>query len=234
VIAGGSPSPRSRHESAYAEELGATFFFGGLTDSGVSNELWMLSSASRPSISSVSNAFSGNGDAIAPGELISIYGTNLVPPVQITPVHINGTPAAVFYTSPGQINARVPEELAGSTEARVTVGTSDPKILPVRPAHPGLFSAVFHADFSINSPSNPAGPGDYIILFVTGHGAEPQTGVLVGDVGLPLAYAGPIPGVPGVLQINLRLPASIPSRAVIPAVVTIADQRTLSISLHTR
>ena len=42
MLAGPAPAARSRHESAYAADLNATFFFGGNTPEGATNELRTL------------------------------------------------------------------------------------------------------------------------------------------------------------------------------------------------
>ncbi len=90
TLSGPSPSARSRHQSAFAADRGAAFFFGGQAAGGLTNDLWMLAPAAvevgpRFSAADVANAFSGDrgpaggGTRVAPGELISIFGRGLGP-----------------------------------------------------------------------------------------------------------------------------------------------------------
>jgi len=196
VVAGPSPSPRHRLETTYAPDRGVIYFFGGSTDSGRTNELWMLGpgfAAVTPQVSSegIANAFSGASGAVAPGEIVSVYGTNLGPlePVSFNldpltgrlPVSgpgitatWNGIPAPLYFAGSGQINMQVPYELAGSEEAtlRITVlgQASQPAAIRVLPTHPGLFPQIWNADGSINSPETPAQSGAIVTLYATGQG----------------------------------------------------------------
>jgi uncharacterized protein (TIGR03437 family) len=195
VLQGLPPAPRSRHESAYAADRGAAFFFGGLTQGGASNELWMLAAVgqNRPQVAAegVVNAFSGSSGAVAPGEIVSIFGNGLGPvegfalsldpltnrlPTSGPGVRVtwNGTPAPLYYLSANQLNVQVPYEIQGSAEANLVVTVaglpSAPVTLPVVSTKPGLFPRIFHPDGSVNSTANAATQGSIIILFATGQG----------------------------------------------------------------
>lgn len=196
VIAGPVPDGRSRHESAYAADRGAAFFFGGSTAAGLSNELWMLGAGfavTRPEISrgGVRNAFSGDNAAMAPGEIVSIFGSNLGPLEPVTfafdpltaqlpvsgpgvNVTFNGIAAPFYFASGGQLNVQAPYELAGAAEARVVVTVNgqagEAEVVPVAQTHPGLHAAVFNQDGTLNSAANPAATGTAIVLFATGQG----------------------------------------------------------------
>jgi uncharacterized protein (TIGR03437 family) len=149
------------------------------------------------SVSSVVNGASGAKGAIAPGEIVVIYGSNLGPqlltPEQVvnnvvttvlagTRVLFNGTPAPVLYTWATQVSAVVPFGLTGSTaQVAVQYGnqTSPPVPVPVVPVSPALFSAdssgqgqamATNADGTNNGASNPAAVGSVIALFATGLG----------------------------------------------------------------
>ena len=104
-------------------------------------------------------------------------------------VSINGKPAAVYYISPTQINAQVPDDDAtGNVEVKVTTpqGTTTTTSTLARQA-PGIFMydpdsrkyvAAQHSDFSIvgreglfsGATSTPAKPGEVIVLYATGFG----------------------------------------------------------------
>jgi uncharacterized protein (TIGR03437 family) len=131
--------------------------------------------------------------SIAPGSLISIYGSNLakvdssasvVPlPVSLngTSVSINGRPAPLLFVSRSQINALVPFE-ALSGDARMVVAVngqeSSPAAFDVIPTAPGIFTvlgenhalAVNVTDGTPNSSGHPAQPGEYVTIFLTGQG----------------------------------------------------------------
>jgi uncharacterized protein (TIGR03437 family) len=195
-ISGETPSPRHRHESAYAADRGTTFFFGGMTSVGASNELWMLGPgfvSNRPAVAEggVVNAFSGEGGAVAPGQAVSIFGSGLGPAPGIAlgydrqtgllpasgpgvSVRWNEFPAPLYFVSADQLNVQVPYELEGVSEARLVVAvngpTSEPMMVPVAATRPGLFPRIWNEDGTLNSPGNPASVGSIVVLYATGQG----------------------------------------------------------------
>ncbi|MFN0105617.1 MAG: kelch repeat-containing protein [Bryobacteraceae bacterium] len=191
------PARRHRHQAAYASDRGTTFYFGGSLEAGArTNELWMFGpvfAASGPQVAreGVVNAFSQMGGSVAPGELISIYGSGLGPIDGISfqfdsttgllprsgpglQVSFSGVTAPLLYAGATQINAQVPYELAGIAEARltVTVNGQSSGALPfvVEPAKPGLFQGIWNQNGSKNAPENPASVGEVVTLFATGQG----------------------------------------------------------------
>jgi len=143
----------------------------------------------------VVNAASFRGP-VAPGSLIGIFGSDLAEPGTADQlplpqslggvcVTINETPIPLLYTSPTQINAQVPSDLAAG---RVTVAvrstrlgqTSSGVSIQVSAAAPGVFfeqvggekrSLLFHAeDFRPVTPDNPGKRDKDLILYVTGLG----------------------------------------------------------------
>ena len=199
----GAASPRSRHQGAYAADRGTLYFFGGSTNTGLSNELWMLGPAvvpARPEVSrsGVVNTFSAMGGAVAPGELVSIYGANLGPADGVTfafdpatgklplsgsgvSVTWNGLAAPLYFAGAGQLNVQAPYELAGASEAQmvVTVNSqaSEPIAVPVAATHPGFFPRVWNQDGTVNSAANPAARGSIVILYATGQGVTSPSSV---------------------------------------------------------
>ena len=91
--------------------------------------------------------------------------------------------------------------------------------VPVVAAHPGLFLTAWNQDGSINCTTNPATPGTIIVLYPTGHGlnSTPEaTTLLIANRPTALAYAAPIAGTIGLVQVNARIPSgSVPSPAPI-------------------
>jgi len=138
------------------------------------------------------------GAGVAPGSIVSIFGTNLasqpatansipLPTAlgDVTSVTFNGVVAGLFFVSPGQINALVPWSLPVSSTVSVLVtngaGTSLPQFAPIAPAMPGIFTvsangmgqaiATDNADGAIAAQSNPIQIGNYLIVWSTGLGA---------------------------------------------------------------
>ena len=88
-------------------------------------------SAAAPAVTAVTDAAAFSPDAIAPGSLISIFGSGLAQgansasatplPLSLGDVSVtmNGIVAPVLYVSPGQINAQVPNEVAAGPASLV-------------------------------------------------------------------------------------------------------------------
>jgi len=143
------------------------------------------------------NAASYPPDAISPGFLISIFGSDLAgitasaPAIPLpmsladTSVTINGVPAPVLFESSRQINVQVPWEVPTGTATVVvrTRGASSAGVnIAIQPAAPGLFTnpsgyaAALNANGTVNSEVNPAAAGTVISVFFTGQGPV-STGV---------------------------------------------------------
>jgi uncharacterized protein (TIGR03437 family) len=123
-------------------------------------------------------------NALAPGELISIFGTALSTSsasASATPlptdlggatVTLNGGSIPLVYASPGQINAQLPMGFKGTGTLRVTTTTGFAETqVSVSDAAPAIFnSGVLHADYTPVTASNPAHDGEALIVFLTGLG----------------------------------------------------------------
>jgi uncharacterized protein (TIGR03437 family) len=156
----------------------------------------LLSAAS--SALPVSNAASGDVGALAPGALVSIYGSGLAAstatansfplPLQLggAAVSIGGVPAPVQFASPAQLNVQVPFEVPpGNAVINVTVNGSVTATtsFTIRSSAPGVFllpqgwAAVVNQNGVVNSAGQPAPAGSVIAAYVTGLGAvSPATG----------------------------------------------------------
>jgi uncharacterized protein (TIGR03437 family) len=117
-----------------------------------------------PSISAqgIVNGATGQSGAIAAGEIVSLFGSNLGPDpgagpslethislsteVEHTQVRFDGLPAAILFTGGGQINAVVPEGVRDNGQILVQVfrnSVPSPKVfVDAAPYRPGLFSYV--------------------------------------------------------------------------------------------
>jgi uncharacterized protein (TIGR03437 family) len=138
--------------------------------------------------------------AVAPGEIVALYGTNLGPAQSLTmlvnpdgksvatslggtTVLFDNVAAALTYVSATQVNAVVPYGLAGKSSTQVQVqyqgALSGAVTLPVQAAAPGLFSldstglgagAVRNQDYSVNGALNAAARGSVVMIYCTGGG----------------------------------------------------------------
>jgi uncharacterized protein (TIGR03437 family) len=163
--------------------------------------------ASPVVVSAVVNAASWTGGTVAPGELVVIGGTMLGPSTGIpgtvdpstgkmvsqlagTTVLFDGVPAPLLYTSGTQVNAIVPYEETGCTQATLQVQyqgvLSSSMTLPCATAAPGIFTfnasgagpaAAANQDGTFNGPSSPAAKGSYVTLYFTGGGQTNPAGV---------------------------------------------------------
>jgi uncharacterized protein (TIGR03437 family) len=144
-----------------------------------------------PAVTAVTDAAVFSTDSMAPGSLISVFGSKLAPlnagatstplPLSIADVSvtINGITAPLLFVSPAQINAQVPYEVApgkASLVVRVQGISSTPLTISLKAAAPALFmdsigqAAAANPNGSGSSPQSAPGPGDFITLFFTGQG----------------------------------------------------------------
>lgn len=199
----------------------------------LSNSISMLANnvtvPNQPRITdhSVVNAASFIDGSIAPGEVVTIFGSNLGPAQ--TRVLFNGIPATLLYVGNNQLSAVVPNEVAGQTSAQVVVERagvpSGTLTIPVAASAPGLFTntasgrgqaAALNEDLAINSASNPAAQGSIAVLYGTGAGQPvlPVSVTIDGQAAKVLYAGAPGDAVAGLIQVNVQLPDGIHSGAV--------------------
>jgi uncharacterized protein (TIGR03437 family) len=153
-----------------------------------------------PRMTKILNAASLLSSPLAPGEIISIFGSELGPPdgeqLRITPLNvvdtalagvrviINGRAAPVLYAQAGQVNTIVPYSAASPSTITVQLeyqGVRTPTAaFSVADAAPAVFTidgsgrgqgAILNEDTSVNSGLNPADRGTIAVLYATGAGA---------------------------------------------------------------
>jgi uncharacterized protein (TIGR03437 family) len=148
-----------------------------------------------PTIKGVTSAASYASGAVAPGELVTIFGSSIGPvaltvsPAGTAPqtlantsVTFDGIPAPIYYVSSTQTSVQVPYNIAsGQTVLQLTYNgvPSATTTITRLPAVPGLFTsdssgqrqlAALNADLSVNSAANPAARGAALVLYGTGEG----------------------------------------------------------------
>ncbi len=146
------------------------------------------------------NAASFVGGTVAPGLIVTIFGTGLGPvalteatvdaaarafPTELagTRVLFDGAAAPLLYVSATQLSAVTPFGVAGRQFTQIEVETrgvrSAPAFMPVAATAPAIFTqsaqgegpgAILNQDFTVNNPANPAVPGAFVFLFATGGG----------------------------------------------------------------
>jgi uncharacterized protein (TIGR03437 family) len=136
------------------------------------------------------SAASFRGHNIAPGEVISVFGTELGPETPVpglgsslggTRLLVGGLAAPLLYVSAGQINAVVPFALQAGEAVTVEVerdGTRKPSVIDttVVATQPSIFAAsgwaaTINQAGTVNSADNPAPVGSVVSLWATGFGA---------------------------------------------------------------
>jgi len=183
-----------------------TLYFAAGVANGSTTVRGLFGSLAPPSaVSAVYNAAGDQMSAIAPGEIVSIFGQTVGPAPLVslalpstgavgstlgtTSVTFNNIPAPVLYTSGTQTNAIVPYGVVGSTTANVVLKTGSQTTatfaIPVAPSVPGVFTLNFsgtgqavalNQDGSLNGPASPAAKGSVVVLYATGMGATDPPG----------------------------------------------------------
>lgn len=186
----------------------------------------------------------------------SLAVSSAEPGVIPVPKLFNGTYALVgpyqaplYFLSDGQLDVQIPSELGTSQQYPILVSVNNALSLPdtidFEPATPGILSSLdgptppnvqngahiraqHNADFSLVSSSNPAKPGEYVIMYVVGMGAtdpivpsgaaapgvEPlarvtvKPTVTVDGQQVNIAFAGLTPGLVGLYQVTFQVPTN--------------------------
>ena len=153
----------------------------------------------------MTNAASFLSGAVAPGEVVTLFGSgmgpatgaaaqldalgNLANSLAGTQVVFDGIAAPLVYVSDKQVSAIVPYEVAKQTTTGMLVlangGASATLTLSVAATAPGLFTAdssgagpaaAINQDNTLNGASNPAAVGSVVALFGTGEGQTSPAG----------------------------------------------------------
>jgi len=164
-------------------------------------------------------------------------GTPLPVLLQGIRVNVNALSAPLFFVAPEQINFQVPYGLGfgdGVVQMEVN-GQARPAVrIRIEESAPGIFlhsgtqAVAQNQDFTLNEPENPARPGSVIVVYLTGQGTlstflragEPARANPLAESVLPRAatlggreadvlFLGMTPGLIGVAQANIRIPAGV-------------------------
>ncbi|MGB9457387.1 MAG: hypothetical protein WCB12_15170 [Bryobacteraceae bacterium] len=214
------------------------------------------------------------GNNLGPATGVNYQVSGGVVPNSLAGVRVwfDGIAAPIVYAGAGQVNVVAPYAIANeaSTSVRVEyLGAFSPAVsVPVLPAQPGIFTlngqgtgpaavlnAVVNQPDSVNSATNPAARGNYVMIFATGEGAmspagtdglvalvasplppPPSVTVQIGGQAATVSYAGNAPGfVEGALQVNAIVPTTVAPGNAVPVVImvgTAASSATATIAVQ--
>jgi uncharacterized protein (TIGR03437 family) len=214
---------------------------------------------------------------LSPGGLFTLYGDLLAPAgaaAQVTSapwprdmagvaVTINGVLAPLYYVSQKQINGQIPFETATGTATAIVTSNGSPSAsisFTVVPAEPdvlvqggGTQAIAVNQNGTVNTPSNPAHPGDYEVLYLSGIGIpdHPVPTGAASPTAEPLArsqypytitlkgtatqtfFLGYAPGYPALVQANFQIPANL-TPGDVPLVVTVNGESSTATVLSVR
>jgi uncharacterized protein (TIGR03437 family) len=167
----------------------------------------LAAALAKPAVGGVA-AVASTLTTVAPGGIMSIYGTGLSPitsdlngfpgitaltsAMDGVTVTVGGVKAPFYFVSPLQLNVQVPFEVAAGQQPVVVTtsgGASTAFTATVASVAPSIFvdsngtgAIVKNSDFSVITASNKAKAGDAIVIYSTGLGQvtpAAQTGVLL-------------------------------------------------------
>ncbi len=187
-----------------ATGLGSVDIFNPVTAGG-----WEAQTVSVPVLengSVVNGASFEPSTAVAPGSIAAVFGDFPVPdtavaegsilPPMLAKVVVKtgpGAPAPLYFVSPHQVNIQVPWELAGLTDAPISVvlegKSTERRSFRLALSAPGIFStngqgtgqgSVLDSRYQLVDGTNPVARGDIVEIYCTGLGKvsnQPPTGV---------------------------------------------------------
>jgi uncharacterized protein (TIGR03437 family) len=144
----------------------------------------------------VNAASFASGGTVAPGSLVSIFGSQLAdttvqasdPPLVTTlgnaEVRLGSESLPLLFSSNGQINAQLPYDVAVDTQLQIVIRRGGQLSVPVEVVVATAQPAIFTQDFTghgagvivnavtnvLNTPSAPATAGDIVTIYCTGLG----------------------------------------------------------------
>jgi uncharacterized protein (TIGR03437 family) len=179
------------------------------------------------SAEAVVNGSSFRAGPVAPGEILTLFGSGIGPPTLTglrltsaglvdtalaeTRVLFDGTPAPLIYVRSDQVSVVAPYALSGRSttqlQAEYQGRRSNTVTVPVVSSAPGIFTldasgrgqgVVVNQDGTLNGPANPAPRGSIVVILATGEGQTQPAGV----DGKPAAAPLPAPRLPVAVSIG--------------------------------
>jgi uncharacterized protein (TIGR03437 family) len=184
-------------------------------------------------VNSVVNAATFAVTPLVPGSLGTLLGANLSG--KLVSVTFDGSPATLLYVGATQINLQVPASLGSKTSATLVVtvdgSSSVPQTVALASVWPAIFAGgVLNQDYTGNTATTPAKAGSILQIFATGIPASATVSVQIADrKNLIPPYAGAAPGLTGVQQVNVMIPADLGAGATqLTVCATVGSQQACS------
>jgi uncharacterized protein (TIGR03437 family) len=200
----------------------------------------------------VVNAASYASGSIAPGEIVTVFGSNFGT-ASNTSVTFDDVRATLVYVTPMQLAATVTYSVGGAQKTSMIVSngvSSTPVNLNVTDAVPAIFTsdasgmgqaAALNQDNTVNGTSSPS--PSVVAMYGTGGGmltadALPRltlpVSATVGGVPATVYYAGVAPGlVEGAMQVNVQISSVTPDPSV-PVAITVDTTTSNTVTLAIR
>ncbi len=166
--------------------------------------------AAAPCISryGIVNSASFDARPVAPGSIASAFGANL----ENLRATVNSRPAPIVGASPYQLNVLIPTATEpGTARLQLFDGTTlkTERLFWATEAAPAIYAVLNHDDQTLNSPAAPAAPGRPLTLYLAGAQSGIPWSTTIGNIPAGKLYLGPAPGIPGLWQSNITVPASL-------------------------
>jgi uncharacterized protein (TIGR03437 family) len=204
VTATVSANPSALAAGTYAGSITVASPGSGIASMTVPVTLTVTTPSAIPQMAAVTNAASFVPGPVAPGELITIFGSGIGPValaassvsssgvvedmVADTQVLFDGNPAPIIYTSTVQVAVIVPYEVASDASTILQIvykGVKSNQVnLRVVSASPAMFTlntmgqgAILDQDGTVNSATDGASAGSIVSIYATGAGQTSPSGV---------------------------------------------------------
>jgi uncharacterized protein (TIGR03437 family) len=168
-------------------------------------------------VSMVVNAATYGATPVVPGSLATVMGSHFSG--KNVSATFDGIPATILFAGDSQINLQVPLAVGNKTTTSLVVtvdgSSSAPFTVNLASAWPSVFPhGVLNQNGTVNDANDPAAAGDILQIFVTGIPKGALVSAQIGNqANLIPVYAGDAPGVTGVQQVNVAVPAGAASAA---------------------
>jgi beta-glucosidase len=179
-------------------------------------------------------------------------------------LQFNGTtPAPLYFAAPLQVNLQVPWEVSGQPQAMLAADGGLPAEVALAPYAPGIFALngqgtgpglIQDNFYRLIGTTNPAQPGaTVIVIYATGLGPVSNTPadgaaspanplaiatttplVTIGGAPAQVYFAGLVPGLVGIYQVNAQVPAAAPMGDSVPVQISVGgvESNTVTIVLE--
>jgi uncharacterized protein (TIGR03437 family) len=194
---------------------------------------------------------------VAPGSLAAMFGEfNGLPsadaiaipwPLRLSgvEVEINGVAAPLIAVRSSQINFQVPPE-TNLGQAAVRVLYNDAEIgvgtAVIQQSAPGIFvadsldlarpGAILDENNQLVTDASPARKGSVIQIYASGQGNDGQPSVYIGSELAEVLFSGPQPTVPGLWQLNVRVPDSATLSGQVPVFAVIGSNASNAVTMR--